>query len=188
MRQIYPASIYYLYEAIDYSELDRYKGDAAVNVYNVLLSDTKAYKEWFQNKDTGDSMFREKGRHYYNCEEIVRETLDLSSHVSKDRILTDAKNIMIKIDCQGAEIPILKGAGREILERTDFIILEIPCFGQYNEGTPSFLEHISFMDSIGFVTFDILDNHYINGFNMQLDVIFINKKHPFNKVVDERLL
>ena len=61
-------------------------------------------------------------------------------------------------------------------------------FGQYNENVPSFLEHIKYMDSIGFIPYDITDNHYINNFNMQLDVIFINKLHPFNIVVNELLM
>jgi hypothetical protein len=104
-----------------------------------------------------------------------------------NNILQDAQNILIKIDCQGAEIPILRGAS-SILDKTDFIILEIPLFGQYNDGVPTFLEHITFMDSIGFVAFDLIDNHYINDFNMQVDVIFINKHHPFNQTVNDKLL
>jgi hypothetical protein len=96
--------------------------------------------------------------------------------------LEDAKNILIKIDCQGSEIPILKGS-TTILNKTDFIILEIPLFGQYNKGVPTFLEHIQFMDSIGFYSYDIIDNHYINGFNMQVDMLFINKNHEFNNKV-----
>ena len=44
------------------------------------------------------------------------------------------------------------------------------------------------MDSIGFVPFDILDNHYINYFNMQIDMLFINKKHHFNNVVNQLLM
>lgn len=74
------------------------------------------------------------------------------------------------------------------MKKTDFIILEIPLFGQYNENVPSFIEHINFMNSIGFVTYDIADNHYINGFNMQVDVLFINKNHSFNTIVNELLL
>jgi hypothetical protein len=73
------------------------------------------------------------------------------------------------------------------LEKTDFIILELPLFGQYNEGVPTFLEHISFMNSIGFIIYDIIDNHYINGFNMQIDVLFINKNNIFNIIVNDLL-
>lgn len=44
------------------------------------------------------------------------------------------------------------------------------------------------MNSIEFVTYDIIENHYINNFNMQVDVIFINKNHQFNRTVNELLL
>ena len=101
--------------------------------------------------------------------------------------MQESSNILIKIDCQGAEIPILKGSSL-ILGKTDFVLLEIPLFGQYNEGVPNFLEHIEFINSIGFVVYDIVDNHYINKFNMQVDVLFINKNHRFNAMVNELLL
>ena len=96
------------------------------------------------------------------------------------------ENIFIKIDCQGAEIPILKGSSL-ILDRTDFIVLEIPFFGQYNDSVPTFLEHIQYMDSINFVPYDIVDNHYINGYNMQIDMLFINKNHKFITDVQKKL-
>ena len=63
----------------------------------------------------------------------------------------------------------------------------MPLFGQYNEGVANFLDHIKFMDSIGFVPYDIVNNHYINGFNMQIDMLFINKHHKFNKDVNRLL-
>ena len=53
---------------------------------------------------------------------------------------------------------------------------------------PNFLEHIKYMDSIGFIPYDILENHYINDFNMQIDMLFINKNHNFNKLVNNLLL
>ena len=85
---------------------------------------------------------------------------------------------------------MLKGVkgSTSILEKTDFIILEIPLFGKYNEGVPTFLEHITYMNSIGFVVYDIIDNHYINNFNMQVDILFINKNHEFNVIVNNLLL
>ena len=43
------------------------------------------------------------------------------------------------------------------------------------------------MDTIGFVPYDIIENHYINGFNMQIDVMFINKNHELNTVVNQLL-
>ena len=187
MRDIYNDSKYYLFEGIDYPELKQFNNTRDITVYNVLLNDKVEQVDWFQMKNTGDSFFKEKTHHFVNCKSFKRDTIDLNTHILQNNILQDSKNILIKIDCQGAEIPILKGA-TNILEKTDFILLEMPLFGQYNEGVPNFLEHIKFMDSIGFNTYDIVDNHYINDFNMQLDVLFINKNHNFNTIVNELLL
>ena len=187
MKQIYNNSKYYLFEGIDYSELNRFQNDNNVNVYKILLNDKIDTVNWYQMKNTGDSMFKEKTYHFDNCQVIKRDTIDLNTHILNNNLFKDSKNILIKIDCQGAEIPILKGS-TSILEKTDFIILEIPLFGEYNEGVPNFLEHIKFMDSIGFNTYDIIDNHYINKFNMQVDVLFINKTHNFNNIVNKLII
>jgi FkbM family methyltransferase len=183
MKQIYGNSNYYLFEAIDYTELNQFSNDSSVKVYNVLLNDKIEQTNWYQMKNTGDSMFREKSCHFKNCDIIKRDTIDLDTFIVRNNLLSESKNILIKIDCQGAEIPILKGS-TSILKRTDFIILEIPLFGQYNEGVPTFLEHIEYMNSIGFIIYDIVDNHYLNNFNIQVDVVFINKNHDFNRIVD----
>ena len=184
MKTIYNDCNYYLFEAIDYHELYQFNNTNNVKVYNVLLNDKIEEVNWYQMKNTGDSIFKEKTFHFDNCEVIKRETINLNTHILKNNILQESKNILIKIDCQGAEIPILKGSS-SILDKTDFIILEMPLFGQFNEGVPNFLEHISFMNDIGFTTYDIIENHYINNFNMQVDVLFINKNHEFNNIVNE---
>ena len=84
----------------------------------------------------------------------------------------------MKIDCQGAEISILKGA-KTLINKIDFIILELPLFGQYNENVLNFYDHIKFMDKIGFQIFSKTDNHYKNNFNMQIDILFINKMSSY---------
>ena len=187
MKSIYNDAKYYLFEGIDYNELNQFSNNNDIKVYNVLLNDKIEVVDWYEMKNTGDSIFKEKSYHFKNCQPIKRETINLNTHILQNNILQESKNILIKIDCQGAEISILKGS-TSILEKTDFIVLEIPLFGQYNEGVPNFLEHISFMDSIGFVTYDIVDSHYINGFNMQVDILFINKNHKFNNIVNNLLL
>lgn len=180
MKTIYPDASYYLFEAIDYPELKRFDNISNIFVYNVVLNDKIDTVNWYQMKNTGDSMFREKTQFFNNCEIIKRETIDLNSFILNK--LT-SKNILVKIDCQGAEIPILKGASN-ILKNTDFIIMELPLFGQYNEGVGSFQDHIIFMDSIGFIPYDIMEKHYFNNFVMQIDMMFINKNHNFNTIVE----
>ena len=187
MLQIFNQSKYYLFEAIDYLQLNQFTNNDCIKVFNILLNDKIEQVNWYQMKNTGDSMFKEQTHHFNNCEIIQRETIDLNTFLLQKNLLHELNNILIKIDCQGAEIPILKGS-TSILEKTNFIILEMPFFGQYNEGVPNFLEHIIFMNSIGFVVYDILDNHYFNNFNMQVDILFINKNHKFNLIVNMLLL
>jgi FkbM family methyltransferase len=183
MKNIYTDAKYYLFEAIDYPELKRFNNIFNTFVFNVVLNDRITNVNWYQMKNTGDSMFREKTVFFNNCEIIQKETIDLNSlNLLNKNILNDAKNILIKIDCQGAEIPILKGASN-ILKYTDFIIMEMPLFGQYNEGVGTFQDHIVFMDSIGFIPYDIIEKHYVNNFVMQIDMMFINKNHHFNTIV-----
>ena len=181
MLQIYPYANYTLFEAIDYVELKKLPHN--INVHNILLNDKNDVVDWYEMRNTGDSMFREKTSYFANCNILKKKCYRLDEIVP---ILT-TKNILMKIDCQGAEIPILKGAGH-VLDVTDFIILELPLFGQYNMGVPNFLEHIKYMDSIGFTAYDILEDHYLNGFNIQIDMMFINKKHSFNKIVNKDII
>ena len=187
IRKIYDNCKYFLFEGINYAELNQFVNIENIELYNVLLNDKIEQVNWYEMRNTGDSIFKEKTHNFTNCLPVKRETIDLNSLILQKNILQESKNILIKIDCQGAEIPILKGS-TSILEKTDFIILEMPLFGEYNEGVPNFLEHIQFMNSIGFIIYDIIDNHYIHNFNMQVDVLFINKNHEFNNIVNDLLL
>lgn len=178
MMSIYPNSTYYLFEGIKYNQLDIFQNIPNIHVRNELLNDKKEEVDWYEEKNTGDSFFKERTKYFLETKPTKRTTIDLNSIIERDNILKHQKNIFIKIDCQGAEIPILKGSF-QILSRTDFIVIEMPLFGQYNEGVPNFSEHIQFMNDIGFIPFNIVDNHYINGFNMQIDMLFINKTCDF---------
>ena len=185
---IYPRKRYILVEPIEYDELNQCKEHPNIKVFNKVLNNKAEDITWYEMKNTGDSMFREKTHYFDNCDILIKKSITLNELLKNNNgIMENCSNILIKIDCQGAEIPILQGA-TDILHITDFIILEIPLFGQYNENVPNFLEHIKFMDSIGFIPYDIVDNHYINNYNMQIDMMFINKNHSFNKDVQKKLL
>ena len=193
MHHIYPDATFFLYEAIDYKELSsRYLSTDKIHVFpNTLLNDDVGDVVWYQNKNTGDSMFREKTIYYKECEEIVRRTTTLEKHLSEnnhfDILDIECKSkIFIKIDTQGSEIPILKG-GMEIAKKADFILLEVPFFGQYNTGVPSFSEHVQFMESIGFIPYDIVEKHYCNDFTIQLDILLIRKDHSFVDTINQIL-
>ena len=180
---IYPNSKYYLFEPIEYVELNQFKNKINFTVSNTLLSDSQKNVDWYENRDSGDSIFKEISHNYTNTKPVIKSTETLDNLFNSTENL---KNIFVKIDCQGSEIPILKGATK-LYDKINFIILELPFFGRYNYDVSDFFEHINFMKSIGFVVFDFIESHFINNFNMQVDIMFININHHFNTIVQDRL-
>jgi len=183
--QIYPESKYYLFEPILYDELNKFKNNNQFTVKNVILNENETDVDWFEMRNTGDSIFREKTKHFTNCVPIKRKSFTLDSQMESE--INKMNTIFLKIDSQGAEIPILKGS-TNILKKADFILLEIPLFGQYNENVPTFLEHIQYMDSIGYVLYEIVEPHYVNVFMIQIDALFVKKTHNINKIVQDIML
>lgn len=184
-KKIFPNATYYLFEPIAYPDLNNLKMLPNTNVFETLLHNTEEEIDWYEMQNTGDSIYREKTHSFQNCTPVKKRTTLL--HKYMDQYLSQMEHVLIKIDCQGAEIPILQGAGN-ILKKTDFILLEMPLFGQYNENVPTFLQHIQYMDLIGFVPFDIVDIHDIKNYPLQIDMLFISKKHPFNQHVQSLLM
>ncbi|ARF08690.1 methyltransferase [Catovirus CTV1] len=182
--EIYPDASYYLFEPHCYNQLSMYDNSSNVKIHNVLLSDKIEAVKFYAMGNTGDSIFKEKSKHFVDCPGEFRITTTIDNIFAETENVME--NILLKIDCQGAEIPILKGC-TSILDKTDFIILELPFFGQYNENVPNFLEHIKFMDDIGFIPFDISEIHFVKNFTMQVDIMFISKKHEFNNNMAEKL-
>lgn len=181
---VFPNSQYYLFEANTYDELNELSNKSNIKVFsNIILNSDNVEVPWFNNSSTGDSIFKEKTHFYTNVNPVTRQSVKLDDVLKDEKF----KHIFIKIDCQGAEIPILKGA-KEITSNADFVLLEIPFFGKYNEGIPSFIEHIQYMDSIGFIPYDLFEEHIINSFTIQIDILFIKKTHELNTLVQTALL
>lgn len=175
VRTIFPVSEFHLVEAIDYDELDYYD-----NVHKVILSDTEKEVDWYQKKNTGDSMFKENTGHFKDCEPVKRNATTL------DNIFNDIVFDLIKIDVQGAEIPVLKG-GKKLIEKTSFILMEMPFVGVYNDSVPNFLEHIKFMDSIGFIPYEVVEIHKLEDVTIQIDFLFIKKNHEILHKAQEKI-
>ena len=192
-RLVYPEANYYLYEGIEYPELDRFRTLEYSNTIKVfsgtILNDKETDIVWYQQKNTGDSMFRERTHYFENCEKVIRSTTTLDRHLVEQQGMNPSSmgKILIKIDTQGSEIPILKG-GMRVVEKADFILLEVPFFGEYNKDVPGFRAHLEFMESIGFIPFDLFERHEMKGYNVQVDILFIHKNHEWNETVKKDLL
>jgi FkbM family methyltransferase len=177
-KKVFPLANYTLIEAIDYDELSSINNFSNMTSMIVLLDEKVGKVIWNEMRNTGDSIYKENTSYFDDCKKIERDTTTL------DITFQDNKSFdLIKIDCQGAEIPILKG-GKNTILNTSVIILEMPFMGEYNIGVPNFFEHIKYMDEIGYQVYDIIEMHRAEDILIQIDIIFLKKGHIFEKKVN----
>lgn len=178
-KKVFPKAEYTLIEAIDYEELEKLsvKHDN-INYKNILLDEIERLVTWYEKRNTGDSLFKENTGYFDDCKEIKKSATTLDLIFNKNEVFE-----LIKIDCQGAEIPILKG-GNRLIQKSSVIILEVPFMGEYNIGAPNFYEHINYMENIGYRVFDIVELHRVDNILIQIDIIFIKQGHDFENKVD----
>lgn len=88
---------------------------------------------------------------------------------------------LIKIDTQGSELEVLKGANA-ILEETEMIILEVTFFNFF-AGAPTALDYIKFMQEKGFVIYEIFDIGYrlLDDAMSQVDIAFVKENSVLRK-------
>ncbi len=86
---------------------------------------------------------------------------------------------LIKIDTQGAELEVLKGAER-VLGESELVIIEVSLF-EFFKGGPQIYECMEFMKVKGFVVYDIFDPQYrlLDGALSQIDIAFVQDKSKF---------
>jgi len=92
---------------------------------------------------------------------------------------------LLKIDVQGGEIEVIKGAIKT-LNNFEVIILEVGMIEQY-VGQPIFHEYIAYLATQGFVVYDIIHVGYADtGMLAQLDLVFVKKDGQFRQ--DQRTI
>jgi FkbM family methyltransferase len=176
VRGIFPSATFVVVEPNRHKELETV--GAPVH-YEVLSSEIKSVP-WYSNMTTGDSLYKENTRHYQDVPPVTRNTTTL------DTLFPNTGFECIKIDCQGAELDILKG-GKRMLEQTNVILLECSFAGNYNAGAPSFAEYIRYLDSIGFAPLDIPELHRANTILCQIDILFLRKDSPLWGAIQRRM-
>lgn len=125
----------------------------------------------FYEMETGSSFFPERSDAPRTAVEYVTQTLD--------EIAPLADNIFLKIDAQGAELEILAG-GEQTLRRASLVQLET-AVARYNEGAPSLREVLSFMEQRGFVMLDMAGRSRIQGYLVQMDLLFVPHDSPLRR-------
>ncbi|KAK3284767.1 hypothetical protein CYMTET_7597 [Cymbomonas tetramitiformis] len=85
--------------------------------------------------------------------------------------------VLLKIDAQGAELDILKGAPTTV-QSAALILLETSVL-QYNKQAALASEVISWLYAAGFVIFDFVEMSRRNGVLVQVDIAFVRRNSSF---------
>lgn len=172
--EILPRATFYLFEAnpkrtrpLSLSENHKW--------YNVVLSSPAISAVEFYadggRHGTGDSYYKETTISYDNVQPITLETDTIDNIVKENNIPVPQ---LMKIDTQGSEIDVLKGAAKT-LNGVDLLMIETPVLA-YNAGSPSFDDYIEHTMEYGFVPIGVNEVHLNDGILMQLDIVFIRKE------------
>lgn len=91
------------------------------------------------------------------------------------------KPYLIKIDVQGAELDVVRGA-TDILNDTEYIVMETSFF-EFNEKMPQLYDIITFMKTLGFVAYDMSEGTYrpLDGAMAQIDIAFVKEEGLFRQ-------
>jgi len=110
---------------------------------------------------------------------VLSEISDVPRHVVETPVTTLDKLVLergfgfpdfIKLDVQGFEIEVLKGAA-EALKRADFVLLEVGV-RNYNKGAPLLHEVLQWMHGQGFNMYELFDLSRRSDILVQLDLLF----------------
>lgn len=135
-----------------------------------LLAEKTEQRLFYGADDHGDSLYRDKSKKYQQISAQPMQAYALDDVISDHSLeIPD----FLKIDTQGSEIEILKGAKRT-LEGVSFLYLECPILN-CNEGAPNILEYLEVASSNNFVPVQIGEIHRTNNdYLVQIDILFAN--------------
>lgn len=170
MQQYFPSAQYFMIDATDYPARDK-----NVPFLQAILSSENGEVDWYDitgGNGTGNSYLKENTAHYANTMPVKRKCITVNSLIDNKLLPSDFQ--FVKMDVQGAEIDVLKGASK-LIENVEVFLLEMPFVGEFNKNAPKFLDYINFMDNIGFVCFDITEIHRHYGMLLGVDILFIRK-------------
>lgn len=151
-KAIWPDAHYFLIEGNSECEpvLQLFHIDYAMN----LLSDREQTVTFYTRKGaptcTGASYYREQTEFYEGDKAIPNEvrTTTLDKVVCPDAMKYDCKAVLLKLDCQGSELDIMRG-GPKVLAAAKGVIVEV-AHVEYNRGAPTDGEVANFMLQNGF--------------------------------------
>lgn len=181
IHKIFPKAQVFLIEA-NQDHQSRLEKLTWVSGFEITLlgEKTKSSVNYYANKNTcsaGNSIFKEQ-THFFDDSQIRQLPMVTLDSIVKKHHLTNID--FLKIDAQGSELNILKGANKAIAQ-TEFILLETQNL-TYNQNAPHINQVFPFMEKLGFKLFDVTQIHYLpSGEMAQLDLLFVKQTSKFFK-------
>lgn len=172
---IFPSAQFFLFEANPANEgpLSRFPGSHFI----VTLSDEDGKRrEFFTPKigsNTGSSLYRAQSTDFdsENLQVISVDTRTLESFVREKKLPPPD---FIKLDVQGSELDVLRGAGG-LLENCSALIAEVSLV-QGNEGAPDPGDLINGIRDLGFRCVDLCKaRRTVIGSVCEIDLLFVNQ-------------
>jgi FkbM family methyltransferase len=126
----------------------------------------------------GSSMYLEEESSEVNGFPKIVQGITLDCLLNGEKI---SPPFLLKIDVQGAELDVLSGAEKILLD-TEFIILEVSFF-RFFKGGPQFYDVVLLMKSMGFVAYDIFGLKYrpLDNALSQCDIVFVKETGLFRE-------
>jgi FkbM family methyltransferase len=164
-RKLFPASKILMLEATPMHEpslqtVTTELGAAEYQIAVITSSDGEVVR-YFQGKNTGNSMFRERSN-FYAYDKPVEHISKTVDTLVQQSFLKDEVVDVIKADVQGAELLVLQGA-KSVLKQATFVYLEASTI-EYNEGAPCFYEVDAYLRSQGYFLYDVANLNYNDAF------------------------
>ena len=168
VRKVLKSSDFFLFEATEQCREQLSK--SGFKYFINVLSDSEKVVEFYEIGSTGDSYYKEYTSFYQDIKPIEKRAVSLDFLVNTENLpMPD----LIKLDTQGSELDILKGA-KKVLRDTSLIYIECPVL-KYNEGAPTLTDYLDFLRKLGFLPYEICEQHFANDILMQVDIMFIKK-------------
>lgn len=146
---------------------DQYKNDPNVKIQQLALGEHTSTLELNLGGDSAQNSFLiEFNKESYKSISVNVETLD-----NLYRNL-ESSNILLKIDVQGYEMQVLRGA-QNILNKINFILVEVSLSNVFANGTE--IDDLwTFLKKSGFIYNRIIDQYRdpISGNTVQMDILF----------------